>query len=108
MKAFILIFILFNSIELFSQSEKIYEYKFTQRHFVDSILKSKKYKEGDTISINVQFKIDNEGKTNILKIDAPDEVFDNEVIYIFSKMKPFDEEYHNKEYELPLPITNDF
>lgn len=102
MRVSILVIILLFSFKSFSQKEKKYEYKFIQRNIIDSLLKMKNYKEGDTLSLKIHFKVDNEGLTQVFRIDTPDEIFENEAIAILKKMEPFNIKYHNNKYELPI------
>lgn len=95
----ILFFFISLSLKMFSQQKQSYNYKHIQRFTVDSILKLKNYKEGDSVSLKAIFEIDSIGEPNILSIEAPNKIFENEIIFNILKMKPFGKKYHNNRYE---------
>lgn len=95
----ILFFLTFLSLKMFSQGKQSHSYNHIQRYTVDSILKSKNYKEGDSVSLKAIFEIDSIGEPKILRIEAPDEMFKNEIVFNIQKMKPFGKKYHNNRYE---------
>lgn len=75
----------------------------------DSILKKLKIRKGDKIANKVFFTIDKEGKTIINKIVSPHNIFNSEIIEIFSKMRKFepakDSNGNLMSINYALPIT---
>ncbi len=75
----------------------------------DSILKKLKIRKGDKIANKVFFTIDKEGKTIINKIVSPHNIFNSEIIEIFSKMRKFepakDSNGNPMSINYALPIT---
>lgn len=79
----------------------------------DSILNKLKIRKGDKIANKVFFTIDKEGKTIIDKIVSPHNIFNSEIIEIFSKMKKFEPAKDSKgnpisvNYALPITFVID-
>ena len=97
MRISILILILLLSNTVSSQNKN--KYKFIQRTTIDSLLKAKGFKDGDSVQIKVFFKVKNNGLIQILNIDAPDKILENKAIDALKKLEPFNSKYRNNSYK---------